>query len=466
LQISEQGNQRGGDIFDCLIESGIVDELLAALRTEEVDPALLRLLQRHRPAPAPSSAAAEGTSAPERGSRNVTPGVEERKSAERGAESSRSAPDRTAEARTLEPGQLACRLTVEVVKGRAFLAHLDGRFLAQDDEEEVSAEAVIAADRLSQSVSSHERFYVLHALCKSQRWHSEPVKVSVEPTFRETIDFDVTPWISPSITSAASHFGVPSSQVRNALLQDREASVHLTLTMVSRARSISAATRDDVTVDLIGTCSVEWRTLVSSVLDPVADAPASITNLVPILPAGPGPHAADKDGIPIPVGLLELEMRLECAGILAASLDTTARHSQGEPVIPSTVSDVNFLLHRQNRSLQDAGRAFFTYAKGWWSEYKNVHPSFRSRPVKIFGENERGEFQSVCTYVRPLVADRALGSSFEAARFVSLIPYQRHDAIAAGGGSRREVWHAPHLTLALRQGTLCSVAICRDGSGM
>lgn len=47
---------------------------------------------------------------------------------------------------------------------------------------------------------------------------------------------------------------------------------------------------------------------------------------------------------------------------------------------------------------------FYRYAKLWWREFVEIDPSFRSRLVKIFVENERGEHVAACSSLVPLRA--------------------------------------------------------------
>jgi centrosomal protein CEP76 len=85
---------------------------------------------------------------------------------------------------------------------------------------------------------------------------------------------------------------------------------------------------------------------------------------------------------------------------------------------------------------------FLDYANGWWTDYKQVRPSHKSRLVKIFAETDDREasvYKPVCTLIQPMNADRLLETPLHAARFVSLIPFQRLEAI---GKERVEVWHS------------------------
>ena len=64
--------------------------------------------------------------------------------------------------------------------------------------------------------------------------------------------------------------------------------------------------------------------------------------------------------------------------------------------------------------------------------------------VKIFASNEWGDHKAVCSFVTPLQAGRLLDTPRAAARFVSLLPYTREEAV---GGGRVETWHTLHSFL-------------------
>lgn len=64
-----------------------------------------------------------------------------------------------------------------------------------------------------------------------------------------------------------------------------------------------------------------------------------------------------------------------------------------------------------------------------------------------------GGHRPVCSYVTPLSAGRLLDSPRHAARFVSLIPYTKVDAVGTGSGAgRMEVWNHFHTFLSLGRG--------------
>lgn len=231
---------------------------------------------------------------------------------------------------------------------------------------------------------------------------------------------------------AASH-APDSPSRRSAAAAESDDSAAADGDAAAAALAAAAATSADVAVDVIASHTLDWRTV-------VACAGGMMTTLVPLSPAGPGPHptTADGTGARIPVGLLPVHLALRP---LLAPHDTLPRF------------DAEHVLSRSLSVHRDASQAFVAHARAFWAEYKAAHPSFRSRPVKLFGESERGETLPVPAYVTPMAAGRLLESPFAAARFVSLLPYRRDDSIAGGGASAsRELWHAPHVTLSLRQG--------------
>ena len=85
---------------------------------------------------------------------------------------------------------------------------------------------------------------------------------------------------------------------------------------------------------------------------------------------------------------------------------------------------------------------FLEYANEWWTEYKTIRPSHKNRLVKIFAETDDREasvYKPVCSLIHPMIADRLLDTPLHAARFVSLIPFQR---LEAPGAEKVEVWHS------------------------
>jgi hypothetical protein len=109
---------------------------------------------------------------------------------------------------------------------------------------------------------------------------------------------------------------------------------------------------------------------------------------------------------------------------------------------------VNKQISLETRFEQESIQKFLDYANDWWSDFKSIKPQFKSRLVKIFAETDDREasiYKPVCTLIAPMIADRLLESPLHAARFVSLIPFQR---IEAPGAEKVEVWHSMQAFLA------------------
>jgi hypothetical protein len=335
----------------------------------------------------------------------------------------------------LDPNRRYLRITPG--RGRAFLSHLDDAFYgAEDDddddndvaaqgEEEEGGEGADAA--AATKAPRARRFYMLHVLCRGQRFRSQPVPAAVEPDFgapsSPSFTFDVQPDDCPPALLATP---------QQILAQPRgEQAVHIVLTLVThRTRpsttTSSSSTAPEVRTDVLGVHSLDWRTLFGEE-DGAADV---LVQLAPVGGSGSTASAAS-----VPVGLLPL--RLEVLPALPARS-------------PLPASEVRARLDAGMQRAADASRAFFSYSKAWWGEYKALHPSFRRRLVKIFGEDEGADFGPLPSYVTPLSAGRAIDSPAAAARFVSLLPYRPPEAAygVGAGASRREIWPSLHAVLA------------------
>ncbi|CAF0859272.1 unnamed protein product [Didymodactylos carnosus] len=95
-------------------------------------------------------------------------------------------------------------------------------------------------------------------------------------------------------------------------------------------------------------------------------------------------------------------------------------------------------------------RLFLVYAKQWWKEYLEIREEHKTRLVKIFGQDENGVNHPVFTFVRSLRSGRLLDTPRQAARFVSLINYERHSVV--GNTDRTEMWKHTHAFLARNSG--------------
>ena len=137
----------------------------------------------------------------------------------------------------------------------------------------------------------------------------------------------------------------------------------------------------------------------------------------------------------IPVGVLDVKIEM-------------VPKSRGVEVLSREMTLAQFEMEKQRSAEKE--RLFLVYAKQWWKEYLQIRQSHSQRLVKIFAQNESGVSRPVCAYVHPLRAGRLLDSPREAARFVSLFPFERTTAV--GSGSCSEAWNSLHAMLAQRKG--------------
>ena len=128
-------------------------------------------------------------------------------------------------------------------------------------------------------------------------------------------------------------------------------------------------------------------------------------------------------------------------GVLRVHMDLVPALSRSELLSEEVVDKQTSL---ELRFEQESMQRFLDYANDWWTEYKAIRHTHKSRLVKIFAETDDREasiFKPVCALIRPMMADRLLESPQHAARFVSLIPFQE--------------WTPPALRR-WRSGTQCS----------
>jgi centrosomal protein CEP76 len=69
--------------------------------------------------------------------------------------------------------------------------------------------------------------------------------------------------------------------------------------------------------------------------------------------------------------------------------------------------------------------------------------------VKLFAETEDGSYKPVTSLIQPVRCNRMIDSPLHAARFISLIPFEREEA---PGGLRNEIWHSMFTFATLAKG--------------
>lgn len=153
-------------------------------------------------------------------------------------------------------------------------------------------------------------------------------------------------------------------------------------------------------VELVGTCDLEWRRVLCE---------GSGRFPITVELRGVGPEAKITPGI--------LDLRIDVVP------------HPSTPLHPDLLS-AQLALEKQR--CMEKERLFLVYAKQWWKEYLQLRTEHSQRLVKIFAPDEGGVSQLVCCYVRPMLAGRLLDSPRHAARFVSLIPFEKMGSVGRG----------------------------------
>ena len=229
-----------------------------------------------------------------------------------------------------------------------------------------------------------------------QRFSSRPVAFSAEPSFDDTFLLRLP--LPPDAAGASS-----AAARAQALLRVKQP-IHLLVLQRRGQRDV-----------LLSSLLLEWRKVLQ----------AGRCVLSAELP-GVGAHAK------LPVGSLEVRLELLPA-LLAEERPTEAQ--------------LLAVLKREREVEVAAERRLFDHAKEWWQQYLDSRPAHKGRVVKLFALSEFGVQRPVCCFVRPLCAHRLLDSPTQAAHFVSLINFERHESVGAD-----DVWHTVHSTLCRRCG--------------
>ncbi len=245
---------------------------------------------------------------------------------------------------------------------------------------------------------------MLHMHFRGQRLHSRHVPCACEPNLQE---------------------GFLLELCRHGNASDRGRMIPYTdaLSISDTVRLVVTRTSSRGETELVGTSSLEWRAVL-----------ASNTGRVSLTVELSGRGSECK----IAAGILEL-----CVEVVPHSDEVV-----GEDVVATQLS-----VERQR--VAERERLFLVYAKQWWREYLQIRPSHAQRLVKIFASDEGGVSRAVCSYVQPLRAGRLLDGPRHAARFVSLLPFERASSVGTGGCCA-EVWSSLHTILSQRKGVSCS----------
>ena len=259
-------------------------------------------------------------------------------------------------------------------------------------------------DHLSDPTTCPHAHFTLHVHFRGQRYHSREVTCACEPDFREGFLLELDKALSSSMfsDSGAGVEGSGRGQGRGRMILCADA-----LSISDPIQVALTRTNHRGEVDLVGTCELEWRQV-------LCEGSGRVPVTVEL--AGVGPEARITPGI--------LDMRVDLMP------------HPSEP-LHSDLLAAQLGLEKQRRSERE--RLFLVYAKQWWKEFLQLRSTHAQRLVKIFAADEAGLSRLVCSYVRPLRAGRLLDSPRHAARFVSLVPFEK-TGMVGHGGSCSELW--------------------------
>lgn len=168
---------------------------------------------------------------------------------------------------------------------------------------------------------------------------------------------------------------------------------------------------------LVGSHNLKWRTI-------LAAEGGCVRNSIEI--NGVGTEAK------VPVGVLDMKLEIIPRLVQIVQKD-----------VITTQEDLEY------SKVAERERLFLVYAKQWWREYLQIRSSHSNRLVKIFAQDETGTNRLTCSFVKPVRAGRLIDSAREAARFVSLIAYEKAENV---GGGKAEMWCNMHSFLCKNKG--------------
>ncbi|MCQ2819117.1 MAG: hypothetical protein MJ252_17785 [archaeon] len=117
-----------------------------------------------------------------------------------------------------------------------------------------------------------------------------------------------------------------------------------------------------------------------------------------------------------------------------------------------TQSSIRDQVNEEKKIEIEKNQDFINYSKMWWEDYKGIRPCNANRIVKIFLPTEDREyyaFKPATSLIESIEVGRAINTPYEAARFVSLIPFERREN---PGGEKIELWHSVHTFLSVGKG--------------
>jgi centrosomal protein CEP76 len=283
-------------------------------------------------------------------------------------------------------------LKVSVGKGSAFVAHL--------------AANNSPASRLSD--------VTLSLAFKGARFCTPPTRVRMDPAFSGTFLFPLT-------TAATT----PSdSNGWYDLLTSDTSRLHLVCTSAVTPAKDTHASYSRITRELVSSGSVDWRSaLLSDSGRTMVELSACSTN------GFSSPHKNSGGAVLLTMELVQAKTSL---------------------TLPLTTEDIDRHVAASEQAAVEHARDFYLYARDWWRAFQEISPIHAARSgVRNFAEDEVGTNRAVCSYVDPVRCGRLIDSPRHAARFVSLLPFERQAGV---GGRRIDSWQSWHAFLSRGRG--------------
>ena len=253
-------------------------------------------------------------------------------------------------------------LYFQILNGKAFL-----EYLTQDDDDQVLLPGH------NQALTSHFNIYVYF---RGQRFKTRSFACSCEPKINEGFLLEL-------------HKDRHGSDAHSSLMADSAT----LLSICDPIHLVMIRTDTNQESHLISSHFLEWRTVL-----------ASMNNKQMMTLEMMGTGAESK----VPAGVLNVCLQL------VPMLEDPLR----EDIIATQLG----MEHSKNTERE---RLFLVYAKQWWKEYLEIRDDHKNRLVKIFAQDENGINRPVCSYIKPMRTGRLIDTPRQAARFVSLIGYNK-----------------------------------------
>ncbi|CAL8135385.1 unnamed protein product [Orchesella dallaii] len=254
-------------------------------------------------------------------------------------------------------------LKMEIRGGKAFLDHLLDESRSDD----------VASENNMNVKNEFRAKLVLHVFYKSLRFTAKPVECRCDPDFKDIFLIDI---------GRFDHRGGGDGSVASQILSINEP---LRIMVV----------REDVNLHVLGGslvayCAHDWRSILVT--------ENGLKNF-PLELMGIGPE------------------HNVCVGILQVRLSLV-------PIPHERISESTYLdkVNHAGASHEDRERNFIATVKRWWKEYIEIRADHQLRLIRLFAYDEKMVAKPVMAFVKPVQLDDLLGTPFNAAWFVSLLP--------------------------------------------